>query len=210
MRRPLLLVAVLVVALLLVPVALAAGHGKGKAHKAHTKTTKVAKGKAKAKGKNRFQLNGVVQPAPTTEPGDGTGTAPTGPDATADPGDGTGTAVTDALLVLVTSGSRTVKAFRGQVLPVQIAPNARFVYATAGSADGAGDADGPLTLADIVAGARVHLGGVIDRSKPLEPVFIARRVILQRLPVAAPAETPSSEPSPSDPLSPEPVASWPS
>ena len=191
MRRSLTLVAVLVIALLLVPAAFAAGHGKGKAH---AKTAKSKAAKAKAKGKNKFQLNGIVQPAPvpTADPGDGTD--PSG-DATTTEGTDTPT----VLYVLVKSGTKTVKPF-GQVLQVQIADGARFVDATVDQADGTEGADVPLTLADIVAGARVHLGGVIDRSDPLHPVFIARKVILQRLPEVAP----DPEPAPTDTPAPEP------
>jgi hypothetical protein len=125
------------------------------------------KGKhGKAHGKNKFQLNGVVVSVVLpvdTEPG--------------------------SLTVIVKSGSKTVKAFRGLPLTLIVAPNARFVDATADESDEATDATlAPLTLADLdlVEGARVHLGGKIDRNA--EPaVFTATKVILQSLP--APSES---------------------
>ena len=126
------------------------------------------KGKhGKAHGKNKFQLNGVVVsvvPQGETEPG--------------------------SLIVTVKSGSKTVKAWRGEPLTLIVAPNARFVDSTADESDEATEATAPpLTLADLVPGARVHLGGKIDRSK--EPmVFTATKVILQSLPEVLPEVVP--------------------
>jgi len=151
MRRTIAIVVVLIVALAVVPLALAS-NGKGKHGKAHDKH-------GKAHGKNKFQLNGVV--VSVVLPGE------------TEPG---------SLTVTVKSGSKTVKAFRGLPLTLTVAPNARFVDATADESDEATDATAPpLTLADLVPGARVHLGGTIDRK--VDPwVFTATKVILQSLP----------------------------
>ena len=156
MKRTVAIVVVLIVALAVAPLALAS-NGKGKHGKAHDKH-------GKAHGKNKFQLNGVV--VSVVLPGE------------AEPG---------SLTVTVKSGSKTVKAWRNQPLKpltLTVAPNARFVDATADESDEATDATlAPLTLADLdlVEGARVHLGGKIDRNA--EPaVFTATKVILQSLP----------------------------
>jgi hypothetical protein len=173
MKRSSALIVVLIVALAFVPMAFAAGKGKG-----HGKGHGAVHGKAK--GKNKFQLNGVVFSADTTG---------------------------GSLVVTVKSGSKTVKAFRGLQLPVLIAPNARFVDATSaddGTADDAtAPSPAPLTLADLVTGARVHLGGTIDRTDQTNPVFTATKIILQALPFATPTPTPTDvtptpDPSPSD------------
>ena len=121
------------------------------------------KGKhGKAHGKNKFQLNGVV--VSVVLPGE------------TEPG---------SLTVTVKSGSKTVKAWRNQPLKpltLVVALDARFVDSTADESDEATDATAaPLTLADLVPGARVHLGGTIDRK--VDPwVFTATKVILQSLP----------------------------
>jgi hypothetical protein len=125
-------------------------------------------GHAWAHGKAKFQLNGVV--------------------VSADP-------ATGSLVVKVKSGSKTVKQFRGQELTLLVDPEARFVD---GTADDSGEASATLTLADLVAGARVHLGGRIDRTDPANPVFVARKVIVQRWPAVVapePSPSPSVEPS---------------
>jgi len=116
-------------------------------------------GHAWSHGKAKFQLNGVV--------------------VSADP-------ATGALVVKVKCGSKTVKQFRGQELPLLVDPEARYVDGTADD-----DADGvpaTLTLADLVAGTRVHLGGRIDRTDPVNPVFTARKVIVQCLPAVVPPD----------------------
>ena len=163
MKRTVAIVVVLIVALAVAPLALAS-NGKGKHGKAHDKHGKAHDKHGKAHGKNKFQLNGVVVSA--VLPGE------------AEPG---------SLTVIVKSGSKTVKAWRNQPLKpltLTVAPNARFVDATADESDEATDATAaPLTLADLhlVEGARVHLGGTIDRK--VDPwVFTATKVILQSLP----------------------------
>ena len=161
MKRTVAIVVVLIVALAVAPLALAS-NGKGKHGKAHDKH-------GKAHGKNKFQLNGVV--VSVVLPGE------------TEPG---------SLTVTVKSGSKTVKAYRGLPLTLIVAPDARFVDSTADESDEAIDAAAPpLTLADLllVEGARVHLGGTIDRSK--EPaVFTATKVILQSLPEVLPEVDP--------------------
>jgi hypothetical protein len=156
MKRTVAIVVVLIVALAVAPLALAS-NGKGKHGKAHDKH-------GKAHGKNKFQLNGVV--VSVVLPGE------------AEPG---------SLTVTVKSGSKTVKAWRNQPLKpltLVVALDARFVDSTADESDEATDATAaPLTLADLhlVEGARVHLGGTIDRK--VDPwVFTATKVILQSLP----------------------------
>jgi hypothetical protein len=154
MKRTVAIVVVLIVALAVAPLALAS-NGKGKHGKAHDKH-------GKAHGKNKFQLNGVV--VSVVLPGE------------AEPG---------SLTVTVKSGSKTVKAWRNQPLKpltLVVALDARFVDSTADESDEATDATAaPLTLADLVPGARVHLGGTIDRK--VDPwVFTATKVILQSLP----------------------------
>ncbi len=171
MRRSAALILVLVLALAVTPLALAS-NGKGKAHKGHGKQAKTQT-KAKAKGKNKFQLNGVVVP---------------------------GDAVAGTLTVTVKAGSKTVKAFRGLPLTVTIAADARFVDSTADDATTTDPAAPPLTLADLVAGARVHLGGTIDRTDPANPVFVATKVIVQSLPQVVPTLAP--EPTPTDSATP--------
>jgi hypothetical protein len=162
MKRTLAIVVVLIVALAVVPLALAS-NGKGKHGKAHHKHGKAHHKHGKAHGKNTFQLNGVV--VSVVPPGD------------PEPG---------SLTVTVKSGSKTVKAWRGLDLTLIVTPNARFVDSTADDCDEATDpATPPLTVADLVPGARVHLGGTIDRT--VDPwVFTATKVILQSLPEVVP------------------------
>lgn len=125
-----------------------------------------AGGGGHAYGKSKFQLNGRVV------------------SADADAG---------SIVVLVKSGSRTVKAFRTLELPLVVDPEARIKDGPA--SEEAGEAV-LLTLADLVAGARVHVGGRIDRTDPANPVFVARKIIVQRWPEVVPPE-PEPEPSPS-------------
>ena len=81
-----------------------------------------------------------------------------------------------SLEVTVTSGSNTVKAFRGKPIPVKVDPKAKLINATV-------DPSVPLTLDQLVKGAKVHLGGTIDKS--IDPAtFTATKVILQKLPKA--------------------------
>ena len=117
-------------------------------------------------------------------------------------------AASGSLLVTVKSGSRTVKDYRGQQLVVQVAPDARLIDGTADeAADPTGDgAPAPLTLDMLVAGAKVHLGGVIDRTDPAAPVFVAHKVILQKLPAVAPTPAPTPTPTDTAKPTPEPTA----
>ena len=113
-----------------------------------------AKGNKYAKGKCKFQLNGVV--VSTETPG--------------------------TIVVKVKSGTKTVKALRGQELSLIVSPSARMIDATV-------DPCAPATIEAFVVGAKVHIGGTIDRSDPVNnPVFTATKLILQKLP--APVVTP--------------------
>lgn len=131
-----------------------------------------------AYGKSKFQLNGTIVP---------------------------GDAEDGSLVVLVKSGTRTVKAFRGLELPLVVDPEARIKDGPA--SEEAGEAV-LLTPADLVAGARIHVGGRIDRTDPANPVFVARRIIVQRWPEVVPPE-PMPEPStePTDAPTPDPTDS---
>jgi hypothetical protein len=93
-----------------------------------------------------------------------------------------------SLVVLVKRGSKTVKLFRGKELTLRVDAEARIV------AHPGDDSEEPvvLTLADLVAGMRVHVGGRIDRTDPANPVFIAKRIIVK----PAPQTTTSPSPSP--------------
>jgi len=102
--------------------------------------------------------------------------------------------ITGALVVKVKCGSRTVKPFRGQELPLVVDSEARIRDAAAADEDGEPVL---LTVADLVAGARVHVGGRIDRTDPADPVFVARKIIVQRWPAVVPP-TPEPSPSPSE------------
>ena len=128
-------------------------------------------GHAWGHGKAKFQLNGVV--------------------VSADP-------ATGALVVKVKCGNKPVKQFRGLELTLLVDPEARFVD---GVADDTGAVPAVLTLADLVAGTRVHLGGRIDFTDPANPVFVAMKVIVQRWPAVVPPE-PTPEPSPSPSVEP--------
>jgi len=90
------------------------------------------------------------------------------------------------LVVTVKSGSKTIKAYRHQQITVQADPAAKLIDATV-------DPAATLTLDQLVAGAKVHLGGTIDRSSD-PATFTAKKVILQKLP--APAPSPSVTPTP--------------
>ena len=124
----------------------------------------VAISKGHAKGKNKFQLNGIV--VSTTAATDTT------------PG---------AIVVKVKSGTWTVKKFRGQERSFVVSATAKMIDATV-------DPAVPATLDLFVAGAKVHLGGTIDRGlTPEDPatwVLTANKLILQELPAPAPVVTP--------------------
>jgi hypothetical protein len=115
-------------------------------------------GNGNANGKKKFQLNGVVVSADTA---------------------------TGSLVVLVKRGSKAVKPYRGKELTLLVDPEARFVDRSGGDS---GADPVTLTLADLVAGTRVHLGGRIDRTDPANPVFIARKVLVKRFPEVVPPE----------------------
>jgi hypothetical protein len=83
------------------------------------------------------------------------------------------------LMVVVKSGSKTVKASRHDEITVQVAATAKLINATV-------DPAVPLVLSTLAAGDKVHLGGAIDRVDPKTPstwTFTATRVILQQVPV---------------------------
>ena len=80
------------------------------------------------------------------------------------------------LTVIVKSGSKTIKAYRGKTISVQVDPKAKLINATV-------DPSVPLTLDQLVKGAKVHLGGIIDKSTD-PATFIVTKVILQKLPKA--------------------------
>lgn len=126
-----------------------------------------------AHGKSKFQLNGRL--------------------VSVDPGTGT-------LVVLVRTGSKTVKSFRGQELSLVVAPDARIV-------DGSAEEDATITLADIVPDCRVHVGGRIDLTDPANPVFVAGKIIVQRWPAVAPEPTPEPTPTDTGEPTPEPTPS---
>lgn len=81
------------------------------------------------------------------------------------------------IVVKVKSGTKTVKAYLRTDLELTIDEKARFV-------DGAGDKSEPTTTDVFVEGSKVHVGGIINRDDPKNPEFIAKRLILQKLPVA--------------------------
>jgi hypothetical protein len=123
----------------------------------------VAISKGHAEGKNKFQLNGVVVSATPA-----TDTTP------------------GAIVVKVKSGTWTVKKFRGLDQAFVVSPTARMI-------DGTVDPAVPATLDLFVEGAKVHLGGTIDRgATPDDPatwVLTANKLILQELPAPAPVVT---------------------
>jgi hypothetical protein len=167
----------LILLLAIAPLAAAKDHGK--AHPAHkakaahkSHETKPAQPKAKAKGKNKFQCEAQI---------------------VSDDG--------AVLVVMVKSGSATLRAFRGGELTLSIAATAKLVV-------GGSAADGSFTLSNLPAGAIVHVGGTIDKTDPAAPVYVATKIILQRLPqttpTPAPSDSASPSPEPSDSASPEP------
>jgi hypothetical protein len=81
-----------------------------------------------------------------------------------------------SLEVTVTAGSKTIKAYRGKKITVQVDPKAKLINATV-------DPSVALTLDQLVAGAKVHLGGTVDK-KTDPDTFTATKVILQKLPKA--------------------------
>ncbi len=86
-----------------------------------------------------------------------------------------------SMVVKVKSGTRTVKRFRGEALTLVVSPGAKMIDATV-------DPHAPATLDMFIAGAKVHVGGTIDRTDKDNPVFTATKLILQKLP--APVVTP--------------------
>lgn len=81
-----------------------------------------------------------------------------------------------SLEVTVTAGSKTVKAYRGEKLILKVDPKAKLINKTV-------DPSVALTLDRLVEGAKVHLGGTIDK-KTDPDTFTATKVILQKLPKA--------------------------
>jgi hypothetical protein len=73
----------------------------------------------------------------------------------------------------VTSGSKTIKAWRGERVIMKIDPKAKLV-------DGTGDASQPLKLGDLPPGAKVQLAGTVD--KKAERPFTVTKLVLQKLP----------------------------
>jgi hypothetical protein len=124
----------------------------------------VAISKGHAKGKNKFQLNGVVVSV----------TAST----ETEPG---------AIVVKVKSGTWTVKKFRGEERSLLVSATAKMIDATV-------DPAASTTIDSFVVGAKVHLGGTIDRgatpSDPATWVLTATKLILQKVPAPAPVVTP--------------------
>ena len=86
---------------------------------------------------------------------------------------------TGTIVVTVKSGTRTLRGFRGTELTMTVAPNAKLLDATV-------DPTASTTLDAFVVDAKVHIGGTIDRTDPLNHVFTAKRLILQKRPVAPP------------------------
>jgi len=95
-------------------------------------------------------------------------------------------AATGVLVITVKSGSKSIKAYRGQQITVQVDPQAKLINATV-------DPSVPLTLDQLVPDATVHVGGTIARSQSEADalVFTATKVILQRLPAATLTPDPS-------------------
>jgi hypothetical protein len=81
-----------------------------------------------------------------------------------------------SLELTVTAGSKTIKAYRGKKITVQLDPKAKLINATV-------EPSVALTLDQLVTGAKVHLGGTID-TKTDPDTFTATKVILQKLPKA--------------------------
>jgi hypothetical protein len=73
----------------------------------------------------------------------------------------------------VTSGSKTVKAYRGKRVTMNIDAKAKLSDATT-------DPSQPLQLEDLAPGAKVHLAGTIDRKS--DTPFTVTKLILQKLP----------------------------
>ncbi len=101
-----------------------------------------------ARGHDKFQLEGIVAVAT--------------PDAQ----------TPSTITVTVKSGTRTIKQFRTKDLALTVAPDARIVQ---DMADGSSVA---ITIDKVAAGARVHVGGNIDRTSVANPVFVARKIIV--------------------------------
>lgn len=87
------------------------------------------------------------------------------------------------MVVTVKSGSKTVKSYRRHQITVQVDPKAKLIDASV-------DPAASLTLDQLLAGAKVHLGGTIDRSSD-PATFTAKKVILQKLPAPTPSVSPT-------------------
>jgi hypothetical protein len=79
---------------------------------------------------------------------------------------------TSTLVVLVKAGSKQVKSYRGLELTLTVAAGARIFADNDSTAM-------PLTQADVLPGAVVHVGGTIDRTDPTALVYSAGKVIVQ-------------------------------
>jgi hypothetical protein len=76
----------------------------------------------------------------------------------------------------VTSGTKTIKAYRNKDITVTVDPEAKLINKTVDPAK-------PMSLDALVAGAKIHLSGTI-KGKGAAATFTATRVILQKLPKA--------------------------
>jgi hypothetical protein len=83
----------------------------------------------------------------------------------------------DTLVVKVRCGTSPLRAARGKDLEVTIASDAKLF-------DRRTRPRTPAALNAFVAGSRVLVAGIIDRQVPSDPEFIAKRLVLLRLPVA--------------------------
>jgi hypothetical protein len=89
------------------------------------------------------------------------------------------------LVVTVKSGSKAIKAYRGQQVTLLVSASAKLINGTSNVS--------PLTLDQLVQGATVHVGGNVT-GRGAGETFTATKIILQKLP--APASTASPTPAP--------------
>jgi hypothetical protein len=100
------------------------------------------------------------------------------------------------LTVHVKSGTKTIRPYRHTDLVLTLTDTAVVRLVT-------DDEASVVTLAELSVGAKVKVGGLIDRSGDA-PVFFAKRVLAHQAPAAAPTPEPTPEPTPSDQPTPEP------
>lgn len=113
-------------------------------------------------------------------------------------------AVTGTLTVKVKSGTKTIRAFRGSDLELSLADGAKVRLIVDGEAV-------PATLADLAVGAKVKVGGTIDRSGA-KPVCVAKKVLAHAAPVVVeptPGPTPTDDPTVDPTPVPDPSATTP-